>query len=774
VLIELLALSAAFSAAATILLLVIGRLEVPGYFSRVAVVAGLALVIGILSGHRIDQSLPANPGDPLILVAGVILVLSLFVPRRWWAVGSVAFASLLLATAIYVAYLARITFVLAGGPLGLALGVFLLAFEILALVLMVLSVFEMLDALCGRDRVPILPPPPTEWPTVVVQIPTHAEPPDLVIETIRSFAGLDYPRERLLIQVVDNNTAEAELWQPLEAECRRLEATGVRIQFAHLEDWPGFKAGALNWAAQQLPDDVQFLAVVDADYVADPAFLLATIPYFLDPQVAFVQTPQEYRAWQQSAFYRACHAGLAYFFKVGMVSRALRNSIIFAGTMGVIRRKAFEAVGGWDEDIITEDADLSLRMLALGGRGIYVRRAFGSGIMPLTYEGLRKQRFRWSFGGIQILRKHWRQLLPWARSGLTQRQRRDYLLGALWWFNDFLTLGFLGFIAATAIGVLTNRPFVVQLLAGPALVLPLLNLALGLIRYLWGLRVATRISLTEAAGALRVNLSLAWVVTLACIRALFEEKGVFLRTPKFRGSAAVQSLRLVWVETLLAAGAAILAVLVFLRAGFSTLTLTLDTLLLWSVLIYGSATSYALGDPTRPPQSLRQKAALELRDSPIAKAVRRPSLIALGLVAAVAVAILAESGREALPNEGILAPPAQGGPLGGFGSGPSPGPSGSLNPFASGSAPPSGFVTPSESVVPSAGATSQPATPRATAPPPPTPAPTAPPATAPPPPPSAPPPPPSAVPLPSVPPPPSVAVPSALGSIGGSEASAGP
>jgi cellulose synthase/poly-beta-1,6-N-acetylglucosamine synthase-like glycosyltransferase len=689
-LVELLALSAAFTAGATILLLVAGRLEIPGPFSRVAVVAALALVIGVLSGHPLDRILPDNPGDPLLLVAAAVLILSLLTPLRWWAVGSVAFSALVVATAIYVVYLARITFVLAGGPIGLLLGLFLLAFEILALVLMTLSVFEMIDALCGQVRLPILPPQPSDWPVVAVQVPAHAEPPDLVIDTIRSLAALDYPRDRLVIQIIDNNTPEADLWKPLEDECEGLEGDGYRVHFAHLEDWPGFKAGALNWATAQLPADVEILAVVDADYVVAPGFLKATVPFFQDPSVGFVQTPQEYRAWEGSAFYRACHASLDYFFKIGMVSRALRNSIIFAGTMGLISRDAFNAIGGWDEAIITEDADASLRMLAAGLTGIYVPRAYGKGILPLTYEGLRKQRFRWSFGGIQILRKHWRSLLPWSKSGLNQRQRRDYLLGALWWFNDLLTLGFLVFIGATAAGVVTDRPFVVQLLSGPALVLPLLYLVLGLVRYLWGLRIAARIGLVEAAAALRINLSLAWIVTYACLRGLIEKKGVFLRTPKFAGSAAVASLRLVWVETLLALLAAGLAVAVFWKAGVSTLTLTLDTLLLWSVLIYGSATNYALGDPTRPPTSLRAKAAQQLRnDGPVAKAARQPRLALLAAGAAIVIAFLTQAGREVVQDPLILTPP-ENGPIFAF-----PGASGAIPSFAA--SPGSSFVEPSGS-----------------------------------------------------------------------------
>jgi cellulose synthase/poly-beta-1,6-N-acetylglucosamine synthase-like glycosyltransferase len=727
-LIELLALSAAMAAGATILMLVAGRLEIPGPFSRIAVVAALALGIGAVSGHPLQSTLPDNAGDPLLLVSAAVLLLTLVTPWRWWAIGSVAFSTLVVATGIYVVYLARITFVLAGGPVGLLLGLFLLAFEIAALTLLVLSVFEMIDALCGPVILPARPDPPAEWPTVAVQVPAHAEPPELVIETIRSLVNLDYPRDRLIVQVIDNNTTDEALWRPLEEECRRLGAEGHAVLFAHLEDWPGFKAGALNWATAQLPDDVEILAVVDADYVVDPDFLTATVPHFRDPSVAFVQSPQEYREWEHSSFYRACHAGLAYFFKIGMISRAFRNSIIFAGTMGLIRRASFVEIGGWDEAIITEDAEASLRMLALGQRGIFVPRAFGRGVMPLTYEGLRKQRFRWSFGGIQILRKHWRSLLPWSRSGLNQRQRRDYLLGGLWWFNDLLTLGFLAFIAATGLGVIANRPFVVQLLAGPALVLPLLYLVLGLVRYLWGLRIAARVGLIEAAAALRVNLSLAWVVTLACLRALVQKEGVFLRTPKARGSETAQSLRLVWVETALAVGAAILAIAVFMKAGFSTLTLTVDTLLLWSVLIYGSATDYALGDPDRPPESLRRKAALQLADGPVGKVVR-PSFLIVGAGALLVAALIVEAGRPPVQPSDNGVPQA----LGGL-------PEIALGPAASASPPPSTAPgatqspgsTPAPSASPTAAPSSSPApTPSPAPSPSPTPAPSAAPSTAP-------------------------------------------
>ncbi|MCA1572525.1 MAG: glycosyltransferase [Chloroflexi bacterium] len=581
-------------------------------------------------------------------------LLVMLMPRYWHVTGALFFSSLLVAFATYAAYLVRATFLLGGEPLGIALGSVLVLFELVAMFLLLTSAFEMVDALAARA--PTLPAAiePTTWPIVCLQVPAYNEPPDLVIATIRSLVALDYPALR--VQVIDNNTADELLWRPVQAECERLSSLGHGVQFVHLASWPGFKAGALNWGLDHLADDVEIVGIVDADYVADAGWLRATVPHFSRDDVAFVQTPQDYRAWEDSGFYRACYAGFALFFKIGMLSRARRNSIIFAGTMGLVRRSALTEVGGWDERIITEDAEVSLRMLARGWSAVYVPVAYGRGIMPLTYEGLRKQRFRWAFGGIQILRRHWRLLLPWNRgSTLSFGQRCDHLLGGLWWFNDALTLGFSLFVFAAAAGAVLDRPFVVQRLSGVGVVLPLVFVALNLARYVWATRAATGTGMGLALGALRVNMSLSWVIALACLRGLTQERGVFLRTPKFEGAAAVRELRLVWVETGIAMVSLILLLAVILAGGRSPLGLALIGLLAWSLLIYGSATVNALADPTRRPltEALRQKALLELRPriGRVARARSTRLAAATGLAGVLMLlAVAAESDRASVAN----------------------------------------------------------------------------------------------------------------------------
>jgi hypothetical protein len=115
--------------------------------------------------------------------------------------------------------------------------------------------------------------------------------------------------------------------------------------------------------------------------------------------------------------------------------------------MGLLRKSALQEIGGWDEWCITEGAEASLRILRLGYESQFINKTYGQGVIPFTFEGLKKQRFRWCFGGVQILKKHWRSLLPgasWVNSDnrLTPQQR--YFYGAV--------------CASAAVAVLAFRP----------------------------------------------------------------------------------------------------------------------------------------------------------------------------------------------------------------------------------------------------------------------------------------------------------------------------
>src|SRR5207247_8184941 len=242
--------------------------------------------------------------------------------------------------------------------------------------------------------------------------------------------------------------------------------------------------------------------------------------------------------------------------------------------MGLIRRSILEKLGGWDEWCITEDAEASLRMLREGYSGLYVNRSYGRGIMPLTFASLKSQRFRWCFGGMQILRRHWRELMPWNRDSenrLSLAQRWDYLVGSLQWLNDLVYLGFSVVLLSTGALLLVKGHVGIRPLLGAVVLLPAALVVGGLLRAVWALRVRTGIGLSRALRAFANWLSLSWTVSLACLNGLLRRECVFLRTRKIADRRTLGGA--LWAarsETLLAAVLWTMGLLVALRAAEAT------------------------------------------------------------------------------------------------------------------------------------------------------------------------------------------------------------
>src|SRR5947209_17086954 len=446
---------------------------------------------------------------------------------RWSWLGAQLFAAATLASIAHLLCAASITFVVGREPFYLITSTLLLVLAVAALTLSLSYLFEIVDTTSRTSDRPH-PVDSNHLPRVAIQVPAYNEPLEVVGETLNALAALDYPD--LIVQVVDNNTPDPKTWQALKALCEKL---GPRFQFMHLENWPGFKAGALNEATRRLPKEVEIIGVVDSDYVVRPDWLRALAGHFADAKVAFVQTPQNYRDWEDDQYLRGLYYSYRYFFDITMPSRAHRNAIIFAGTMGLIRRQALEEIGGWNPDIVTEDAEASLRMLARGSVGIYVPRPYGHGLMPLSFDGLKKQRFRWSLGGVQILRLHWRRLLvPGQGERLTVAQRVHYLLGNVQWFGDVLMFVFTFLLLLTALSTAMHHQLPVRRMTGLALGLPIAFLATGLLRAVWAMKLRTRCTWRDAIAGLQVWFALSWVVTLACVRGLLRHTTAFFRTLK--------------------------------------------------------------------------------------------------------------------------------------------------------------------------------------------------------------------------------------------------
>lgn len=542
---------------------------------------GLAVLAAVVYAMgRVEDLTVAETCGAIALVATVAV--RAWQPRWGW-LSAQLFAAAVLGALAYLAYAAALTYASALGPVGTFASTVLLLLEFAALGLSTSYLFEMLDVLGRR---PEQPPSAAgeQLPVVALQVPTYNEPIEVVTETLRSLAALDYPR--LIVQVVDNNTPDEATWRPLEKLCDEL---GERFRFMHLENWPGYKAGALNEANRRLPQEVEVVGIVDADYVVQPEWLRETAGHFADPDVAFVQSPQDYRDWEDDRYLRGLYQSYRYFFDVTMPARQHRNAIIFAGTMGLLRLQALREIGGWNPDCVTEDAEASLRLLRAGYRGVFVNRPFGRGLMPLDFDGLRKQRFRWALGGVQLLRMHAGDLL---RGGgrLTLAQRVHYLLGSIQWFGELLMALFTLLLLATAIATAMHHVLPVRQLTGAVLAIPLAFLFTGVLRALWAIRATSHCGWRDAFNALRVWFALSWIVTLASLRGLVSSKTAFLRTPKQKDGQA-KFFRALWAsktETLLAL-AGILGTAAMLVRSPSWAVVALGALLLFQAFLYSNA-----------------------------------------------------------------------------------------------------------------------------------------------------------------------------------------
>ncbi len=458
--------------------------------------------------------------------------------RDWAVRGVVAWALTVTAGTAYLVYTAIWT-ATADIAIAAVVGSALLwLVELFVVVIGLGHLWEFVDVLTRRQWPASIDPRQVDaggaQPFVSLHVPTHNEPPEMVIATLQQLLKQRYDNYEIF--VIDNNTTDPALWRPVEAFC----AGHDRIKFLHVENLEGFKSGALNLILPYTDPRAEIIGIIDADYLVRPDFLADCAPMFAaDPGLSFVQTPQDYRDWDISPYFRRLYYSYGYFFDVSQVSRNERNGAIFGGTMGLIRRSELEGAGGWDEWCITEDAELSLRLLREGGRGVHVDRSYGHGIMPLTFEALKRQRFRWCFGGVQILRMHWRSLLPGRRTAhnrLTLAQRWAYLVGGLQWFGDLASVFFTGFLLLGAADAVLGSGLVIRRMSGVLLLCVVALVILGVSRAVVLARRSTGARWGDALGAYGLWLALGWVVAVACVRGLFSRQGVFLRTPKQRGA----------------------------------------------------------------------------------------------------------------------------------------------------------------------------------------------------------------------------------------------
>jgi len=221
-----------------------------------------------------------------------------------------------------------------------------------------------------------------------------------------------------------------------------------------------------------------------------------------------------------------------------MVTRNDRNAIIEHGTMTMVRKSVLRQVGGWAEWCITEDAELGLRVFEHGFEGAYVEESYGQGLMPDAFMDYKKQRFRWAYGAIQILRRHGRELLGRRPTRLTRGQRYHFLAGWLPWIADgvnlFYTLGALVWSAAIVLDPKHVDPPLAVFMLPP---LVLFGFKVAKLVYLYRARVgATRV---QTAAAALAGLALSHTIAKAVVSGFLTSGKPFFRTPKCESRPAL-------------------------------------------------------------------------------------------------------------------------------------------------------------------------------------------------------------------------------------------
>jgi cellulose synthase/poly-beta-1,6-N-acetylglucosamine synthase-like glycosyltransferase len=374
-----------------------------------------------------------------------------------------------------------------------------------------------------KESVPTPRVPRSRLPSVLVQVPVYNEV-HVVDRVIDSVAALDYPADRLQIQVLDDSTDGTTAVARRRA--RFHQSRGVDITVLCRADRVGYKAGALSRGLDCTKSE--FVALFDADFCPHSDFLLETIPHFVErPGLGMVQSRWTYLNADYSPITRAQAIALDGHFVVEQIGRS-RSGLLFNfnGSGGVWRRRCIEESGGWTGDTLTEDLDLSYRAQLAGWECLYLPAVETPAELPPQIAAFKRQQSRWAQGSLQTLRKLAPQLLRSGRLSVCQRvmalvHLSSYIGQAL--MVPLLLLSLPSMLLPNPLGAVLDGLGLVCV--GPLLVYTLSQRRL----YADWLRRLAAFPLLALFGV-----GIAWENARAAWRGLNRWGGVFARTPKFR------------------------------------------------------------------------------------------------------------------------------------------------------------------------------------------------------------------------------------------------
>ncbi len=420
--------------------------------------------------------------------------------------------------------------------------VFLVVYTITLCLILVYSIaqFHLLIHYLRRKKNRTSQYPSTEdetLPTVTVQLPVYNEP--LVIERlIDHIVRLDYPKDKIHIQVLDDSTDETSLL--CQQKTNEYAVTGVNIEHIHRTDRQGFKAGALQHGLATAQGEL--IAIFDADFLPEADFLRKTIPYFKEVKTGVVQARWGHLNEDYSLITRMQALQLNVHFSIEQTGRNSAGYFLqFNGTAGVWRKQTILDAGGWKADTLTEDLDLSYRAQLKGWSIQYCQDIVAPAELPIDIQGLKSQQFRWMKGGAENARLRLSDLLA---SDISMGQK---LHGSIHLLSSSVFLLVL-VLAITSLPVAFMYPMTgVDLRIFIPFLLPVLLLAIVYYKanadtswssLRWWQRMGKFIVLFPLFLSLSMGMS--WHTSRAILEGYRNKKSAFVRTPKFNSIGRIK------------------------------------------------------------------------------------------------------------------------------------------------------------------------------------------------------------------------------------------
>jgi len=388
---------------------------------------------------------------------------------------------------------------------------------------------QVIDFWRYRDFVPRPPGRFTEadLPRITVQLPLFNEL-YVVDRLVKAVASIDYPREKLEIQVLDDSTDETT--KVAEAVVAKYAAQGFDIHYIHRADRTGFKAGALENGNKSAKGEL--LAIFDADFVPKPDCLRKLVDFFTDPMVGCAQMRWSHINGRYNLLTRLQTIMLDGHFVVEQTTRNRTGGFFnFNGTAGIWRRQAIEMSGGWQHDTLTEDTDLSFRAQLMGWKFVYLLDEEAPAEIPVEINSFKAQQRRWAKGvmqvGLKLYPRIWRTPLPFR----VKLEMFFRLTGNI----SYPLMIVASFLQFPLLLVRYNQPFYhLMVLDLPLLFFSSISVVLFYGSAVWYLDEKRAPRLLHLPLVMGLGIGLAFSNARAVLEALLGVKSEFVRTPKYR------------------------------------------------------------------------------------------------------------------------------------------------------------------------------------------------------------------------------------------------